>query len=55
MPVELITREITEFILLPIRYICILNDLFQLFIIEYSDLMNSMDWKIIQSKIEKKK
>jgi hypothetical protein len=37
------------------RYICILNDLFQSFMIEYSDQMNRMDWTIIQSKIETKK
>jgi hypothetical protein len=51
MPVEFLTREISEFILLPIRHICILNDLFQSFRIQYSD----MDWKIMQSKKEKKR
>ncbi|CAF2778396.1 unnamed protein product [Rotaria sp. Silwood2] len=49
IPIELVIREITEFILLPIRYICTLNDLFQLFVIDYSDLMNSIDWNIIQN------
>ncbi len=51
MPVEFLTREISEFILLPIRHICILNDLFQSLRIQYSD----MDWKIMQSKKEKKR
>jgi len=46
MPVEFITREITEFILLPIRHICLLNDLFQ-----SANIENNIDWNIIQSKI----
>ncbi|CAF0862251.1 unnamed protein product [Rotaria sordida] len=49
IPIELVIQEITEFILLPIRYICILNDLFQLFVIDYTDLMNDIDWNIIQN------
>ncbi|CAF3390833.1 unnamed protein product [Rotaria sp. Silwood1] len=48
-PIDLVIHEIIEFILLPIRYICTLNDLFELFVIDYSDLMNSIDWNIIQN------
>jgi len=48
--IEIIRKEIIEFIQLPLRHICILNDLFQSFILKYSDF----DWTIIQSKIKKK-
>ncbi|CAF1051144.1 unnamed protein product [Rotaria sordida] len=48
IPIEYITREITEFILLPIRHICLLNDLFQSEIIEHPPIINSIDWKIIE-------
>jgi hypothetical protein len=48
MPVEFITREITEFILFPIQHICLLNNLFQ-----SANIENSIDWNIIQSKIQK--
>jgi hypothetical protein len=47
---EYIAREITEFILLPIRHICLLNDLFQSVIIEHPPIVNSIDWKIIEGK-----
>ncbi|CAF4396934.1 unnamed protein product, partial [Adineta steineri] len=29
IPIELVEQEITDFILLPLRHICILNDVFQ--------------------------
>ncbi|CAF3444946.1 unnamed protein product [Rotaria socialis] len=49
IPIEVVIRELTEFVLLPIRHICILNDLFQLFLIDSSDSMNSIDSNIIQN------
>ncbi|CAF1389527.1 unnamed protein product [Rotaria magnacalcarata] len=49
IPIEVVIRELTEFVLLPIRHICILNDLFQLFVIDSSDSMNSIDSNIIQN------
>ncbi len=47
---EYIIREITEFIHLPIRHICLLNDIFQSVIIEHPPVTNSIDWKIIEGK-----
>ncbi|CAF1477126.1 unnamed protein product [Rotaria magnacalcarata] len=48
IPMEYISREITDFILLPIRHICLLNDLFQSEIIANSLVINGVDRKIIE-------
>ena len=50
MPNEFIAREITEFILLPIRHISLLNDLLQSVFNEQPSTMNSLDGKIIEGK-----
>ncbi|CAF4416928.1 unnamed protein product, partial [Adineta steineri] len=47
-PIEYIEREITAFILSPIRHVCLLNDLFQSILIEHSPSTNNIDWKIIE-------
>ncbi|CAF0938415.1 unnamed protein product [Adineta steineri] len=47
-PIEYIEREITAFILSPIRHVCLLNDLFQSVITEHSPSTNNIDWKIIE-------
>ena len=53
LPIESIRHDIGEFIHLPIRYVEILNDLCQSFMIEYANQLNSMDWNIIQGNIER--
>ncbi|CAF4145762.1 unnamed protein product [Rotaria magnacalcarata] len=50
IPMEYISREITDFILLPIRHICLLNDLFQSEIIANSLVINGVDRKIIEGR-----
>ena len=50
IPVEFSLREISEFIHLPIRHICLLNDLFQSLIVDHPPVTNSIDWKIIEGK-----
>ena len=51
MPTEFIERELTAFILLPIRHICLLDDIFQSVLIEQPSAMNSNDSKIVEGKL----
>ena len=50
MPTEYIFREVSEFIILPIRHISLVNDLFQSVLMQSERPISSADRKIVEGE-----